>query len=70
MPLRDHFRPPANAVTLRGRRGGRRRIETFAHVLHVGQPLPTLPLWLAEDLWVPVDLEPTYEETCRLLGVP
>lgn len=62
--------PPTYAVILRGRRGSRRRIETFAHVLHVGQPLPTLPLWLSTDQWVSVELEPTYEETCRLLGVP
>ena len=62
--------PPTYAVTLRGRRGSRRRIETFAHVLEVGQPLPTLPLWLSADQWVRVELEPTYEETCRLLGVP
>ncbi len=62
--------PPTYAVTLRGRRGSHRRIETFAHVLQVGQPLPTLPLWLSADQWVPVELEPTYEETCRLLGVP
>jgi len=37
--------------------------------LAVGRPLPTLPLWLAADLAVPLGLEPTYEETCRVLRI-
>jgi len=36
----------------------------------VGQPLPLLPLWLAENLAVPLELEATYEETCRILRIP
>ena len=35
----------------------------------LGHPLPTLPLWLSEDLWVMLDLEPTYEDTCRVLHI-
>ena len=35
----------------------------------LGQPLPTLPLWLDEDLSVPLDLEESYEETCRVLRI-
>jgi hypothetical protein len=35
--------------------------------LSIGRPLPTLPLWLADDLAVPLDLEASYEETCRVL---
>ena len=35
----------------------------------VGQPLPTLPLWLSEELFVPVELEASYEETCRVLRI-
>ena len=31
------------------------------------QALPTLPLWLAENLAVPLELEGSYEETCRIL---
>jgi hypothetical protein len=34
---------------------------TFA----VGDPLPTLPLRLTGDLFVPVDFEATYQEACR-----
>jgi hypothetical protein len=38
--------------------------------LLTGQPLPTLPLWLADDLAVPLDLEATYEQTCGILRIP
>lgn len=45
------------------------RMEAWAHPLEIGRPLPTLPLWLAEDLAVPLELEATYEETCRVLRI-
>ena len=38
--------------------------------LALGRPLPTLPLWLTEDFAVPLELEPSYEETCRILRIP
>lgn len=44
--------------------------ETRAHTLMLGQPLPTLPLWLADNLAVPLELEPSYEETCHVLRIP
>lgn len=44
-------------------------LETWAHPLALGRPLPTLPLWLAEDIAVPLDLEGSYEETCRILRI-
>jgi hypothetical protein len=37
--------------------------------LEIGQPLPTLPLWLADNFSVPLALEDSYEETCRALRV-
>jgi hypothetical protein len=43
--------------------------RAWAHVLTLGQTLPTLPLWLADDLAIPLDLEVSYEETCRLLHI-
>jgi len=43
------------------------RLETWAHAFAIGQPLSTLPLWLADDLAVPLELESSYEETCRIL---
>lgn len=44
-------------------------LETWSHTLTLGQPLPTLPLWLAENLFVPLELEASYEETCRVLRI-
>ena len=43
------------------------RFQTWTHALALGRPLPTLPLWLADDLAVPLELEASYEETCRIL---
>jgi hypothetical protein len=61
--------PPATyAVTCRGRKVREKpRLETWAYPLIVGQPLPTLPIWLNEDLAVSLNLEASYEETCRVL---
>jgi len=44
-------------------------LEAWSHVLTVGQPLPTLPLWLTADLVVPLDLEQSYEQTCHDLWI-
>jgi hypothetical protein len=44
-------------------------LETWSRVLTIGQPLPTLPLWLADNLSLPLDLDATYEETCRALRI-
>jgi hypothetical protein len=58
------------AVSCRGITArGRWRVEAWAHELVVGLPLPTLPLWLTESLYVPLELEATYEETCRGLRI-
>jgi hypothetical protein len=48
---------------------GRWRVEAWAHALAVGSPLPTLPLWLTDRMYVPLELEVTYEETCRGLRI-
>lgn len=45
------------------------RLEAWAHSLSLGRPVPTLPLWLADDLAVPLELEQSYEESCRILGI-
>jgi hypothetical protein len=58
------------AVTCRRRTNGRTpRLESWAYPLAVGQPLPTLPLWLSEELAVSVELEASYEDTCRVLRI-
>ena len=52
-----------------------RRLETktvfdfWRKPLTLGRPLPTLPLWLTEEFSIPLDLEASYEETCRLLRI-
>ncbi|MBX3400192.1 MAG: DUF4058 family protein [Gemmataceae bacterium] len=65
--------PPAPhlyAVTIR-RRSNRPRwtVDTWAHPLRIGDRLPTLPIWLADGEGAMLDLEATYEETCRVLRV-
>ncbi len=46
------------------------RVEVWPEVFTLGEPLPTLPLWLALDLCVPVRLEESYVTTCRSLRIP
>ncbi len=58
------------AVSCRGIKARDRwRVEEWEHVLAIGAPLPTLPLWLTDRFWVPLELEATYEETCRGLRI-
>ena len=45
------------------------RLEAWAHTLEVGRVLPILPLWLAPGFAVPLDLEASYEATCRVLRI-
>jgi hypothetical protein len=51
-------------------RGERAVLETWSHPLAVGQPLPTLPLWLTAVRVVPLDLERSYEQACDDLSIP
>jgi hypothetical protein len=63
--------PSIYAVTCRCRKIGRTpQLGTWAYPLVVGQPLPTLPIWLSDELYVPLELEASYEETCRVLRIP
>ena len=63
--------PHLYAVTLRGRRPpkGGFRLDAWFYPMAVGEPLPTLPIWLSPDLRVMLPLEPSYQETCRVLGI-
>jgi hypothetical protein len=45
-------------------------LESWAHPLTLGQPMPTLPLWLADNLAVPLELEESYEQSCAILNIP
>lgn len=40
-------------------------LDIWQETLSVGQSLPILPLWLRGSLCLPVDLETTYNQTCR-----
>ena len=63
--------PPIYAVTCGKRQVGRQtKLDTWSFPLAVGQPLPALPVWLSETLTVTLDLEASYEETCRVLRIP
>lgn len=60
--------PPLYGAVCRWRRErDRPRLEIWAQPFTMGQPLPTLPLWLSDDRAVPIELEASYEETCRIL---
>jgi hypothetical protein len=63
--------PNLYAVTIRGRKQPARRslLDLWYYPMPLGQPLPTLPIWLSPDLRVLLPLEASYEETCRLLHI-
>ena len=70
-PALSEGAPPLYAVACRwARNEDSWLLETWAHPLVLGRPLPTLPLWLADNLAVPLDLDESYEETCRTLRIP
>jgi hypothetical protein len=46
------------------------KLDIWLSGLAVGTPLPLLPLWLPGSLCLPVDLEATYERTCRDMRIP
>jgi hypothetical protein len=62
---------PLYAVTVRGRKRVRRSLmlDTWFYPLQLGQPLPTLPIWLDVDSGLLLDLEKSHEETCRVLRI-
>jgi hypothetical protein len=62
--------PGLYAVACRGtKKDNTWLLETWTYPVAVGQALPTLPLWLADNLAVPLELEASYEETCRILRI-
>ena len=63
--------PPVYAASCRwAREGDAWHFRAWTHTLAIGKPLPTLPLWLTDNLAVPLELEASYEETCRVLRMP
>ncbi len=45
------------------------QLQLWTAPLVLGQPLPTLPLWIAPDFSVPLDLEASYQMTCADLRI-
>ncbi len=60
-----------SAVSYRavGREEESQQLEVCPAPLALGQPLPTLPLWIASDFSVPLDLEASYQMTCADLRI-
>lgn len=60
-----------SAVSYRavGREEETQQLQVWPAPLALGQPLPTLPLWIAPDLYVPLDLEASYQATCTDLRI-
>lgn len=62
--------PSTYAVTCRkGSVGRGSKVDSWFQPLVIGQPLPSLPVWLSETQRVSLDLEASYEETCRVLRI-
>lgn len=58
--------PPLYAVSYRPvLRENRPEIDVWVNAFNIGDPLPTMPLRLIADYFVPVKLEATYTEACR-----
>lgn len=62
--------PTIYAASMRFQKPHRTILQTWPYALVLGQPLPTLPLWLSAALSVPLELEISYEDTCRVLRIP
>lgn len=45
------------------------QLQVWPAPVALGQPLPTLPLWIASDYSVPLDLEASYQTTCADLRI-
>lgn len=67
-----NFRLPSEAVLYATsyrpvRRESREEIDAWRAILHLGQALPSLPLYLGGDLSLTIDFEESYQETCQRL---
>lgn len=59
-------RPDLYAIAYRVvERAGQTNLDVWQETLSLNHNLPTLPLWLHGDLCLPVDLDATYQRTCR-----
>ncbi len=44
-------------------------LETWTQPLELGRPLSVVPLWVADNLAVPLELEESYENSCTILNI-
>lgn len=44
-------------------------IETWAYPMGIGDTMPTLPLYLGDNIVIELELEDSYAETCRVLRI-
>jgi len=62
--------PSIYAVTCRTCKVNERpRFESWAFPLQIGQRLPTLPIWLTDILPIPLNLDASYDATCKALRI-
>ncbi len=52
-----------------GREEDTQQLQIWPEPLALGQPLPKLPLWIAPDFSVPLDLDASYQATCTDLRI-
>jgi hypothetical protein len=62
--------PLYTAASRLTKRGGDWLLESWTQILTLGQPLPTVPLWLADNLAVPLKLGESYAQSCGVLNIP
>jgi hypothetical protein len=64
-------RPPTYAVSYRPKTAeGAMSLDIWHRELVVGQQMPTMPLRLTGDMFVPLELEETYMDACRKRKLP
>ena len=66
------WRSPTNLYAVAYRvvlSGGRRQMDLWSEPLALGDRLPTMPLWLAADLCVPLRLDESYAAACATLRI-
>lgn len=66
---RPESAPLYSAACRLTRRDERWLLESWTQTLDMGLALPTVPLWLADNLAVPLELESSYEQSCNILGI-
>ncbi|MFO0801557.1 MAG: DUF4058 family protein [Gemmataceae bacterium] len=62
--------PGLYCVSCRSAKGvSESRFETWFYPIELGKPIPELPVWLDDGLHVMLDLEGSYEQTCKTLQI-